>query len=390
MLVIDYNTVVLKNAEHLKKFISRVQPVPNSNTLRGLVLTVSKADLKRLDSLEPGLPKIKFLNTIHFTDHAWVFFDKKRKICELFNASPEVIKSIAHEFPDYSYWIGIDRQTDNIDESIECCITHGYGHPYMSKTSPLGFEFKSHGVCMTKLTDPDDPTHVRLETNYVIEQFVVNHEKNCDLKIRLSSEAIRYLHSLPLDGHGSGNQKEISGVLKIKGAKKVGDLFVYTIETNREKGSPRTGKAESVTIDKSLYNFHSHPKEAYESHRVKYAWPSVQDFVGYYDAVKQYKTIFHGVTTLEGLYFISLDKDFDPKRVLSEGEIKSVYMETRGVNTPYEFVDLVNNRIREKFFKVGFLPWERAGDIISISYPKFEDNCFVSDKSLESYEKLMR
>lgn len=384
MLVIDYQKVVRPNAKILGAFLSKIGKIPQGkNVMLGLILDVPDADVKHLDALPLGEERVRFLNNITVNKVSWVFFNPKRKLCELYDITPENLEVIKREFPSFSHWIGVDSNSPSRDSIIDCCIDSGYGHPYMSDTSPLGHVFGEYGVCMSRLSEQADPKSVRVETHYVIEQFANNHEKNCDLKIQLSDKAIKYLKSLPLAGYGSGKQKEISGMLVIKNAKKIGDLFVYTVCSASES---KVGKAETVTLDKSLYNFHSHPKEAYNRHRVKYAWPSTQDFIGYYDAVMQYRTIFHGVASLEGLYFISLHKDFPAgERELDEDEIANAYEIGRDeVSTPYEFVEHANN-IKSKFFTIGFLPWERSHEIISISYPKFEDNCFVSDKSLEAY-----
>jgi hypothetical protein len=189
LVVIDYKAIVLKNKTLLKTFIQKLEPVPTTKgACLGLVLTLSKDALKHLDGLSPGLPKIKFLNDIVFTNHAWVFFDKKRKMCELFDATPSIIEFAI--FPTgYSHWIGVDLTDRNSDDKISCCVDHGYGHPYMSKTSPLGFEFQEHRLCMTKLDSDkqsDNDQSRLIETYYVIEQFVNNYEKNCDLKLQLS------------------------------------------------------------------------------------------------------------------------------------------------------------------------------------------------------------
>ena len=53
---------------------------------------------------------------------------------------------------------------------------------------------------------------------------------------------------------------------------KVTDDLVHYLDV--DKKSIIHGKEEGVKVAKGLYNFHSHPIEAYERNNVKFAWPS--------------------------------------------------------------------------------------------------------------------
>ena len=58
-----------------------------------------------------------------------------------------------------------------------------------------------------------------------------------------------------------------------------------------------------------MYNFHSHPRNAYKKYNVKLGWPSGQDYIGFLLASIEDGTIFHMVITIEGIYIITLTKD---------------------------------------------------------------------------------
>ena len=68
------------------------------------------------------------------------------------------------------------------------------------------------------------------------------------------------------------------------------------------------GEEQGVPIVEALYNFHSHPKEAYITNKVNKAWPSAQDYIGFLLAVLEDNTILHIVVSIEGIYIISLSK----------------------------------------------------------------------------------
>ena len=57
-----------------------------------------------------------------------------------------------------------------------------------------------------------------------------------------------------------------------------------------------------------MYNFHSHPREAYETANVKFGWPSAQDYVGFLMAFLEDGTVMHLVTTIEGMYIMSMSE----------------------------------------------------------------------------------
>ena len=53
-------------------------------------------------------------------------------------------------------------------------------------------------------------------------------------------------------------------------------------------------------------NFHTHPKGEYKKQKVKYAWPSGDDYLSIMEKMYTENTILHIVATMEGIYAISL------------------------------------------------------------------------------------
>ena len=109
-----------------------------------------------------------------------------------------------------------------------------------------------------------------------------------------------------LNKNKSCTQKEIAG-----------SLSLIQNKLKLDKSSIIYGDEEGVPIVKSFYNFHSHPKEAYEKYNVKYAIPSSQDYIGYIHSVYKHNTRCHFIAAIEGVYIISMSKSFCNMRIIN-------------------------------------------------------------------------
>ena len=209
----------------------------------------------------------------------------------------------------------------------------------------------------------------------------------CKIKTKLSLNTIRELKLLCKQKDKNGKQNEKAGnMTAIKNS-----CDIYTIEINQD--SMIKGGEVGVDIVPGLYNFHSHPKNAYTIYDVKLGWPSAQDYIGFLMASVEDDTIFHIVATLEGVYIISIHKDW-----LSNKKFNNTIGDfiAKKYNFSYKDGDTVKsylNKINKieykgsKLFVLQFLPWDKANNMFTITYAKKYDICFTCDKEKKAYEK---
>ena len=141
----------------------------------------------------------------------------------------------------------------------------------------------------------------------VMTQFLAKNKSYCTLKARLSNSAIQYLRNICKRGFtwnkdGKISQKELAGKLVLS---KITSDLVSELDVDKE--SIVSGGEEEVELVDGLYNFHSHPQEAYERNNVQLGWPSAHDYLGFIKSSVLYDTILHIVSCVEGFYVISLN-----------------------------------------------------------------------------------
>ena len=243
-------------------------------------------------------------------------------------------------------------------------------------------ELAKRDFCMPKIMKKNHKLYLNLSNQYdnnLDTESLLNHINStleqlknghaCDVDIQISQETIDYLRNLPIS-----HRKEHSGTLYTKEIKRqMPERYIHVLTFDDD--SIVKGGDEDVSVAKSKFNFHSHPREAYLAHHVKRGWPSKTDYVGYYQLGNN--TIFHCVTTLEGLYIIS----FRYKKVKgAEQFIKDNYDIDKKLSlTPQQFCDKVNS-LKSGIFKVEFATWsELPTKIFTIRYPKNGLNCITFD-----------
>jgi hypothetical protein len=160
-------------------------------------------------------------------------------------------------------------------------------------------------------------------------------------------------------------------------------------ELSPDPHSVEIGEEENVDAVWSRYNFHTHPKKAYENQGVVRGWPSSQDFVGF--LLLDNETIFHTVVTLEGIYVISLSpdwkgklKDINKKYILKHYDINH-----KRLITFDKYIEEINSKKYKggQLFVVKYLSWEKTGDIFPIYFAKTKDKCIVTEETFKMYKK---
>ena len=401
-LLIDYDNII--KPRKLSKLANRLSPVPEiENYHIGIVLVIPKSELILLEQVPKGISRVNYLNTNKFVDsisgYSYFIYDRRKKVCEIMgiqgSISKYVLDSVLSSIPnDVTLWVGIPIENQNILELVEHYTKVGFKNPYICKSSPLGYTFPSYGLCLLKDNNITESISSN-EVTYVLEQFVQREEEICKIKLRFTPKTIEHLKHLSnigstLNTDTSISQKEIAGSFKVSD---VSVNSVFELELNKE--DMVSGEEEGVQIVDSLYNFHTHPIEAYNRNNVKLGWPSAQDYIGFMASVKVNKTIFHAVITVEGIYIISVGNHWinkvselgsSCKRFIS----KNYKIKHKPDRDAKWYVNKINSLSYEGFpiFNIKFFTWENVLNVFEISFKNTEGNCFGREETLEKYEQL--
>lgn len=422
-LLIDYN-IIKKNMNILTSFTKKLR-LPDTSYSIGIILIITKKQLEKLNLLPKGIQKINYLNDTIFINSIieihYIIYNDITKICELLDIINDgdilsiIMSSLLFYFSsDTMIWT---RITEN---NYQIYINEGFNEPFLCGKTPLNtpISFDKYLICMYK-------RNISLNTKYLttkddLLKTVENFKYPvCVIKIKFIEDTLLFLKQLCINGeimkkNGKILQKEISGSLNLTIDREITDDLVYNIEINKE--SIIIGKKETVSIAESRYNFHSHPKQAYIRHDVIDGHPSAQDFLGYLQAIKKYRTVFHCVSTLEGIYIISLQEYWcDKFKTISESFIlkkfdidhlknshnhnHKIEKQISGHNCSKcsdkhnKYIDKVNTiSFKNKpIFIVKFLRWKQTDittEQFTIFSPKIGVNCFVTDESYKLYKKF--
>jgi hypothetical protein len=380
--------------------------VTNPNFDTGLVVITDKDTVKHLSNLPLGKERIDYVENKDFVkkiqDTVYIFYNKKRKVCVLQNnvTSIQLIcKSILSGLPsDTIIWVSLDFFEKDWMEVLNTFIKNGFSDPYISIVNPM-FETIKPSICLTRLniiksTEVDSKT-VLNQVLYCIEQYKSN-SKSCFLHAKLSKQALDYLKiaskiGVTVDSKGKSSQKEISGELVVKDVVRKQNTFVYII--NLDKKSIKSGEEENVNVNAVRYNFHSHPREAYIRLSVEKAWPSVLDYLGYYQLGEN--TIFHCVATLEGLYILSFTSSWAGRKKENSKAVldfidKNFDIDHKEPYTPEEYVKKVNKILYNKtsIFDVKFRKWEDSNKPFKVFFPMIGSSCLVTQDIVNNYRKV--
>jgi hypothetical protein len=420
-ILIDFNQIIRPNIESMSRFITKVSPIPDTLFTIGLVLVIPVDIKKKLDEKEKGYSRVQYLNSKEFTTnilkYSYLVYEKERKICELIHSFIEtmdtelmsvLIDNCLQYLPnDILLWTAIQIQDISNTPVLEKLLEYGFADPYICKVSPLGFVFKDYSVCLSRKNDilTGDKEQRKEETKqdikYILSEFLQNDKGYCTLTGKLSTDAIVYLRSISKMGsswNGTANitQKEVAGRLLAKQVIETAGKTIYILDIDRD--SIVTGEEEGVEIVGSLYNFHSHPREAYDRHKVSLGWPSAQDYIGTMASAIKYGTILHIVASLEGFYVISLGEYWlNNMTKLNQLGSKPVEFISTNYNIRYtsdqdslSYVRKVNSIAYDGFplFQIQFFTWDDAYAVFTVPYRKTNGNCFARETTLEKYDHL--
>lgn len=399
-LLVDYENVIHPNDLPVLK--RKIYPAPITDHTLGIILVVPKEVIAKLGSIPLGENRIRYLDNQNFIrslkGFAYLIYDEDRNICDIVGLVGPVLKQIVDksitDFPkDVILTIGADTKTPDLSTILKNYAEAGFSNPYITKTTPMGTPYSPYGVCMSRSNHKFAVT-VTPDIKYVLEQFASHNESCCSVKVKLSKNTITYLKKLCNTGatmnlFGDMSQKEVAGRLVVSDITK--DL-VHIVTA--DKKSSFSGHEEGVDVAAGVYNFHSHPKEAYDRHKVQFGWPSGQDYLGFVSSVELHSTVFHIVASIEGAYIISFTKCWTKQGrwtdEMTEFVAKNYTIHCKKGDTIDWYLKKVN---RQEFngcrmFSVQYLPWKKVDQVFTIYYPKIGLNCFAMEETLHRYTKL--
>jgi hypothetical protein len=329
---------------------------------------------------------IGFVNINSLEGYAYVIYDANKKLCEIINIHGSNLKKVTAVLQistiipdDVTIFSSIPIYSSTIIEDIKMYVDAGFRDPYIRNNTSLCISKKN----MIQDTQEDIVAQIK----YVLTQFLLfNDTPICTTILCLTKDAIKYLKSLTATGKtknsdGSITQKEIAGGLYVSST--TPDI-IHMLDIL--ENSIIIGSEEGVNIVPAMYNFHSHPKEAYINHNVPLAWPSQQDYIGFLRAVEDDKTICHLVISIEGIYIISLSPQwFDNPLPLSKDFgtfIQDNYTfpckNDQQINEYLMYINNIKYDNKSPLIEVQYKSWSDADTPFTIVFGREDSNCASS------------
>lgn len=278
-------------------------------------------------------------------------------------------------------WVCVDLNHQGLMNIIKELINQKFKNPYITKRTPKGVH-TSPSLSLTYYKNGNDGNQciqaTENQVRYVLEQF--KNGEYCSIYLQFDNETISKLKSIPIE-----YDKEIGGILDISNTIVINEKIIHIIHISKLE----SGKHDTISLNASRYNFHSHPEKAYITYDVKNAWPSCQDYISYIAMGKD--VIFHCVTAIEGIYILSLTSFWSNNiSHIKEDFLRQHLDVNKNSFTPEQYVEYVNN-IKLKnlpVFKIIFLNWENINRIFKIEYSKHGINCFHNDEIKNHHNEL--
>ena len=307
-----------------------------------------KKDIDNITHVIEEIPGKKYEKIIIYTrknsgdyEEIHLKFDKFRNICRIYDRNIKTINYLIQILPaDCDIWY--------CGEDFSELLDYGFSNPFYCKMCPFGERLKSNTLSVHRINDPNFDTNTReryagrdlipeefqkrryspkrKSNNLYMLDFIKSNLKNkkpIKLNLKFDKEDLKYLKKLPkgsntVDKEGKITQKEVSGVLYLE---KTSSNFVVKIDKNKKFNAH---DEDTVRLVEGLINFHTHPESVYEKLDTDLMYPSTGDYISlltlmlqryYFEENKGYKypLLFSCVVTLEGIYIISLNKNYCTK-----------------------------------------------------------------------------
>jgi hypothetical protein len=255
----------------------------------------------------------------------------------------------------------------------------------------------------------DKPNNLKLQQKMIelsIKNILrINKVKtDCNILIQLSKQAYEYLHNhtryIKFKFGNISEQREISGKFKLNFENN--NTFILDVD----ELSVQKGEKESAEFIQSFGTFHTHPYDAYKKYNVCIAWPSADDYISFLYMYGLCYSGFHIVSTLEGIYVISLKKNINPEKIIKDfKKIKKNIEYHHGVDYPEtdnycniedekinlkkikKYVKRINNKGK---FNLVFILWKDCMKPFSLKYSNIDQNCLLSTEQADFLKKIKK
>jgi len=299
--------------------------------------------------------------------------------------------------------IEIDIDTPDLEKKCKELFDKGYGHPIVTTKVNNKKNNKDNNntpkIVFKKIdkscTDIESQKQMLMLTMRNVLRAVKANKANCSIEIQLSKKAIDYLYNqtrfVKFQFGTHMEQREISGQFSIKSSK---NELVFVLDV--DEASVQRGDKESAAYIEAFGTFHTHPYDAYKKYDVCIAWPSADDYISFLYMYGLCCSGFHMVSTLEGIYLISLKKYIPPQKVMKEFEKYKDRVEYHhGVDYPEtdNYCNIEKGKINRKkinnyvkkinkkgMFNLVFIPWEECKNQIKLKYAAVDNNCLLSNE----------
>ena len=286
----------------------------------------------------------------------------------------------------------IDIRSDKFTEKCRQVVADGFRSPMMV-TKLFDVVFDSPQLVLRFNKNSTEMTMQLIEL--VLQNFlgVLHIGKYCNITIHLDKDAIDCLYNhtryIQFESGGKKEQREISGRFTM--TQSAANRYALSIDP----ATIERGEQESTNYIQSFGTFHTHPYKAYKKYNVCIAWPSADDYLSYLYMYGICLAGFHVVSTLEGLYIITLKHYIDPTQIVKKFDHYREKIEYHhGVDYPdtsarcdvdkgtvlRSKIDKYVKRINKLgFFKLKFVTWEEASQPIALTYASVKGNCFLTE-----------
>lgn len=301
----------------------------------------------------------------------------------------------------------IDIESKNFSKIITNAIKFGYKYPIISSTFldktfdiPYLFLYNKYNHNYGKIVK--NYKNILKDVNFCIKNYI-STKNTCKNFIIFDRNTLEYLQNYTkkykFNFENNVEQREISGKFLLR------PINDKTLKVEIDENFSGVGGKEDVLSFSTIGSFHTHPLEAYQRYNVCIAWPSVDDLFSFFMIYLDGYGIFHIVSTLEGIYVITisdemlnenileLQKDIEkidkyiknnyffnyPNCNISSSSKKDIWKE----KIP-EYIEKVN---KLPYFKIQFVEWGDADKPIEVNYKRDNGNCFISDEQVR-FDKL--
>jgi hypothetical protein len=378
-IVVDCDKVMSSNLTKLIRKIGKPQK-PKENSCSALIIE-AKA-LPNLSRKPVGDSRVKYLNSEEFVKSivGWEYFSYNKElntasILRLPRLNPElIIEALEEGLPE-----GVIIQiripvTRSVRRDSDPYLKLGFGNPYICEGD------HSQSLCLTR----DGTDNLNKDIDYVLSQA---GKGPCTMSLRFTSTALKDLKKISVapSSRKGKDQREMGGLLSVK---RMGDIFEISVM----KGSIYEGTEDGIEMYRGVFNFHTHPRDAYTRHNVTIGWPSPTDYTGFLIAWETLGTILHVVVSQEGLYVMSLSPEWDGKVTDSLLDLADEQCCWDRNGTVEDYLQKVNSVEYggNKIFEVVHFPWGMTAHSFQISYPRSGQSCLFTDEIADKYELLGR